>query len=65
MKKVKQQILYAFIGASGGLAGMIPLSRCGGNCTACFGCAGVGLGIVLILIGQKFKGVKEGSDGMG
>jgi len=65
MKKAKQQILYALIGASGGLAGMVPLSRCGGNCAACFGCAGVGLGIVLILIGQKFKGVKEESDGMG
>ena len=65
MKKVKPQLLYALVGASGGLAGMLPLSRCSGNCAACFGCAGVGLGIVLILIGQSFKRVKEGSDGMG
>lgn len=65
MKKAKQQILYALIGATGGLAGMVPLSRCGGNCAACFGCAGVGLGVVLILIGQKIRGVKEESDGMG
>jgi len=65
MKKAKQHILCALIGASGGLAGMLSLSRCSGNCTACFGCAGVGLGIVLILIGQKIRGVKEESDGMG
>ena len=65
MKKVKQQILYALIGASGGLAGMLPLSRCGGHCAACLGCAGVGLGVVLILIGQKIRGAKEESDGMG
>ena len=42
MKKVKPQLLYALVGASGGLAGMLPLSRCSGNCAACFGCAGVG-----------------------
>ena len=65
MKKVKPQLLYALIGASGGLAGMLPLSRCNGNCAACFGCAGVGLGVVLILIGKKIRGVKEESDGMG
>ena len=65
MKKVKPQILYALIGASGGLAGVLPLARCSGNCAACFGCAGVCLGVVLILIGQRLKGVKEGSDGMG
>lgn len=64
MKKLKQQILYGLIGASGGLAGMVPLSRCGGNCAACFGCAGVGLGIVLILVGQKIRDGKEGADGM-
>lgn len=64
MKKRKQQILYSLMGASGGLAGMFPLSRCGGNCAACFGCAGIGIGIVLILIGQKFRSKKEDSDGM-
>lgn len=65
MKKFKNKILYGLIGASGGLAGMVPLSRCNGNCTACIGCAGIGLGIVLILIGQKIKGGKERTDGMG
>lgn len=63
MKKLKQRILYGLIGASGGLAGLLPLARCSGHCTACFGCAGIGLGIVLVLIGQKIKGGKEGTDG--
>ena len=65
MKKCSRQLLYGLIGATGGLAGMVPVSRCGGNCSACFGCAGVGLGIVLILIGQRIRNGKEGAGGMG
>lgn len=53
MNKRKPQIRYGVLGAFGGLAGILPLSRCGGNCGACFGCAGIGLAIVLILITQK------------
>ena len=60
MKNPKQHFLYGLIGASGGLAGLIPYSRCGGTCTACFGCAGIGLGIVLILLAQKIMGGKGG-----
>ena len=63
MKKLNHKILYSLIGASGGLAGMLPAARCGGYCTTCFGCAGIGLGIILVLIGQKVRGNKEGSDG--
>lgn len=63
MKKLNQKILYGLIGASGGLAGMLPLSRCSGYCTTCFGCAGIGLGIILVLIRQKIREGKEGSDG--
>ena len=64
MKGRRHPILYGLMGAAGGLAGMLPLGRCGGNCAACYGCAGIGLGIALILIGQKFAGGKERSDGM-
>ena len=65
MKKCSHQILYGLIGAAGGLAGVGPLSRCSGNCSACFGCAGVGIGIVLILIGRWIRSGKEDANGMG
>lgn len=61
MKKYKQQILVGLIGASGGLAGMLPLVRCSGQCTACFGCSGIGLGIVILLIGRKIRRIKGGA----
>lgn len=61
--KISPKILSGLIGASGGLAGMLPLARCSGHCTTCFGCAGIGLGIVLILIGRKIRGGKEESNG--
>ena len=64
MRTLKDQILSGMVGAAGGLAGVVPFSRCGGNCAACFGCVGVGLGIVLIVIGRKIMRGKEGSDGM-
>jgi hypothetical protein len=62
MKQSNQKILYTLIGASGGLAGMIPFSRCYGNCIACFGCAGIGLGVIAVLIAKKIRSGKERSD---
>lgn len=63
MKKLCHKVLYSMIGASGALAGMLPAARCGGHCTTCFGCAGIGLGIVLVLVGKKIKGHREEFDG--
>lgn len=63
MKKLNRQVLYGLAGATGGLMGVAPLSRCSWNCNACFGCAGFGLGIVLILIGRWIR-KKEGVNGM-
>ncbi len=63
MKKLNPKILYGLMGATGGLTGMLPFTRCSGHCTTCFGCAGIGLGIILVLIGRKIRGGKEGSDG--
>lgn len=59
MKKLRQQILFGLIGASGGLAGMLPLMRCSGQCSACFGCSGIGISIIMILIGRKIR-IKKG-----
>ncbi len=63
MKKLRLKLRCGLIAALGGLAGLLPLARCNGHCTACFGCAGIGLPIVLVLIGQKIRGGKEESDG--
>lgn len=63
MRKLKQKILYYLIGAFGGLTAMLPLARCGGHCTTCFGCGGLGLGVVVVLIAQKIRRGKERSDG--
>lgn len=57
MERLKDKIFYSALGASGGLAGLVSLSKCQGNaCTSCFGCAGVGVGILLITLIKKFKG---------
>lgn len=61
--KISPKMTAGLIGASSSLAGMLPLARCNGHCMTCFGCAGIGLGIVLVLIGQKIRGGKEESDG--
>lgn len=51
MGSVKHRILHLAVGASGGVAGLFPLARCPGTiCSSCFGCAGVGVGIVLIAL---------------
>jgi hypothetical protein len=65
MKTRHQEILYTLIGASGGFAGMIPFTRCHGNCIACLGCAGIGLGVVVLLIAQNIRSGKKRSDGKG
>jgi hypothetical protein len=59
MKKRHQEILYTLIGASGGLAGMIPFTRCYGNCIACFGCSGLGLGVLVVLIVRKIRNCNQ------
>jgi hypothetical protein len=37
--------------AVGAISGVIPLAACpGGSCASCFGCAGIGVGVLLLLI---------------
>ena len=46
MVSVRPKLLHMAAGASGGLAGIIPLLRCpGASCSSCYGCIGVGLGL--------------------
>ena len=56
MEGFKDKILYSVIGASSGLTGLISLSRCPGNtCISCFGCAGVGIVVILIALFNKMN----------
>lgn len=65
MERLRDKILYSAIGASGGLTGLISLSRCQGNvCTSCFGCVGIGVGILLSVIIKRFGGGKRKDNGM-
>jgi len=65
MKKLKSHILYGSIGASTGLAGFAPASVCrGGDCTSCWGCVGVGLGTLLMVLYNNYKRIKEAKNGM-
>jgi len=57
MEKLKDKIVYGTLGASSGLVGLASFPRCSAStCTSCFGCAGAGIGIVLIAL---FHMVKE------
>ncbi len=48
MEKLKHKLFSAAIGISSGL---LPLSNCYGNtCNSCFKCAGVGIGLFLIMV---------------
>lgn len=56
MADLKNKILFSTIGAATGLSGLTSVSNCsGGACTACFGCAGVGISILLLAAMQKFR----------
>ncbi|MBU2591503.1 MAG: hypothetical protein KKC21_05755 [Nitrospinae bacterium] len=60
MKKSTDKLLYSAFGGIVGAIGIISLSRCKGKgCTACFGCAGVGIGLLLIALFNKFKRVRS------
>lgn len=66
MESLRHRLLYTAVGASSGLTGLVSFSRCSGNvCTSCFGCAGAGIGVLLILLLNKFgRSKQEGDNGM-
>jgi len=65
MGKLKTHILYGAIGTSTGLAGLASTSFCrGGDCTSCSGCVGAGLGVLLMVLYNNCKRIKEAEHGM-
>ncbi|MFA4828662.1 MAG: hypothetical protein WC855_03890 [Thermodesulfovibrionales bacterium] len=66
MERLKNRLLYTALGASSGLTGLASFSMCSGNaCTSCFGCAGAGIGVLLIVLLNKFgRSKQEDNNGM-
>jgi hypothetical protein len=66
MEKLRAKLVSTALGASGGMAGLLSLSKCsGGPCTSCFGCAGAGMGLLLLVLFNRMKeNRKEEKDGM-
>lgn len=66
MEKLRAKFVSTALGASSSLAGLLSLSKCSGNtCTSCFGCAGAGMGILLLVLFSKIKANhKEKNNGM-
>lgn len=57
MESLRVKLTSAVLGASGGMAGLLSLSKCSGSaCTSCFGCAGAGLGVLLLVLLGRLKG---------
>lgn len=54
MDAVKRKIIGMTTGAGCGLGGMLATPPCAGvGCAACFGCAGVGVGLAILLAAKK------------
>ena len=66
MENLRNKIITAALGATGSMAGLAVFSRCaGGACSACFGCAGTGMALVLAGLWSMHSGEKEGdNDGL-
>ena len=67
MENLPAKFISTAAGVSSSLAGLLTLSRCSaGNCSSCFGCAGAGVGILMLAVITRLKGrrKKEEENGM-
>ena len=62
MEGLKGKLICSFIGVSTGLSGIVSLSNCSAaGCSSCLRCAGVGFGIVLMILLSRTKRVGRDS----
>lgn len=66
MENLRAKFISTALGASSSLAGLLSLSKCSGSaCTSCFGCAGAGMGVLLLVLFSRMRGnKKEEENGM-
>lgn len=63
MGNMRAKFVSTALGASSSMAGLLSISKCpGSTCTSCLGCAGVGMGILLIIMYSKLKTIKHGAN---
>ncbi|MDD2897744.1 MAG: hypothetical protein PHI31_03410 [Desulfuromonadaceae bacterium] len=58
MGKMSSSLVFCAVGATGGITALpVITGMCaGGNCTACFNCAGMGVILVAVALWNKKKG---------
>ncbi len=66
METLQSKFISTVLGASSSATGLLALSKCSnGSCTSCFGCAGAGIGILLLVLFSRMKiNSKEETHGM-
>jgi hypothetical protein len=66
MGNARAKLIASALGASSSLAGLLSLTKCSAsNCTSCFGCAGAGVGVLMLVLFTRMKGnKKEETNGM-
>lgn len=53
--------MYSVIGMSGGMAGLSRIGACtGGGCPSCFGCAGMGVILILLALWKRKENKDDG-----
>jgi len=63
MRRLGHKLLYGALGVSSAVTGYAGLGHCGGGaCGACPGCAGLGLGVLLLILIHKVKSGPEKRD---
>ncbi len=63
MERLRHKLLFAAFGAASGSTAIASFSRCSGNaCASCFSCAGAGIGVLLLVLFNKFKKTREGDN---
>lgn len=66
MENLRANVISTALGVSSSLAGLLSLSKCpGSTCTSCFGCAGAGIGVMLLVLFNRMRtDGKEEKNGM-
>ena len=56
MRKLRHKLFYGGVGVSSALTGYAGLTHCGGGaCGSCFGCGGLGVGVLVMILFNKIR----------
>ena len=61
METIQRKVMYSVIGMSGGMAGLSRIGTCTGTgCPSCFGCAGMGVLLILLALWKRKENKDDG-----